>query len=234
MNNRFQAQQNARLALDKLRREIHCTSAAANGTNGTALAAATAYSSVRFTLPSYCPTNPTVTSATPETRYATWCTARLASTGRYQLWRYVTTTTTATSVPTCGLDVTGATKVQWADYLTQANAFPDYIAPQGGDPWAPTTAYTAGQLVRPTDTTTSPYLFRVTTAGTSGATEPTTWPTALNATVTNGSVTFTNIGALTFGLGQLSVDLPVDLTPATPTVGRYDLQDNIVLRNTAR
>ena len=90
MNNRFQAQQNARLALDKLRREIHCTSATAKGTDGTALAAATAYSSVRFTLPSYCPTNPTVTSATPETAYATWCTA-LVSTGRYQLWRYVTT-----------------------------------------------------------------------------------------------------------------------------------------------
>ena len=91
MNNRFQAQQNARLALDKLRREIHCTSAAANGTDGTALAAATAYSSVTFTLPSYCPTNPTVTSATPVTAYATWCTA-VVSTGRYQLWRYVTTT----------------------------------------------------------------------------------------------------------------------------------------------
>src|SRR3954447_16863875 len=52
MNNRFRAQQNARLALDKLRREIHCTSAAANGTNRQPLAASTAYSSVRFTLPS--------------------------------------------------------------------------------------------------------------------------------------------------------------------------------------
>ena len=39
MSNRFQAQQNARLALDKLRREIHCTSATAKGTDGTALAA---------------------------------------------------------------------------------------------------------------------------------------------------------------------------------------------------
>ena len=92
MSNRFQAQQNARLALDKLRREIHCTSAAANGTNGTALAAATAYSSVRFTLPSYCPTNPTVTSATPETALRD-VVHGLVSTGRYQLWRYVTTST---------------------------------------------------------------------------------------------------------------------------------------------
>ena len=86
--------------------------------------------------------------------------------------------------------------------------------------------------MRPTDTSANPYLFSVTVAGTSGGAEP-TWPTALNATVTNGSVTFKNVGALTFGLGQLSVDLPVDLTPAT-TVGRYDLKDDIVLRNTTR
>src|SRR4051812_7812559 len=111
MNNRFRAQQNARLALDKLRREIHCTSATAKGTDGTALALPT--SSVRFTLPSYCPTNPTVTNPTPATAYATWCTA--LSAGRYQLWRYVTTDP-AIFVPACGANITGATKVQWADY----------------------------------------------------------------------------------------------------------------------
>jgi prepilin-type N-terminal cleavage/methylation domain-containing protein len=230
MDNRFQAQQNARLALDKLRREIHCTSAAENGAqpSGTPLAAATAYSSVRFTLPSYCPTNPTATSATPETRYATWCT-ELVSTGRYRLWRYVTTSSTATAVPTCGTNVAGTTKVQWADYLTQANAFPAYVAPKGGATWAPATAYTVGQLVRPTDTTTYPYLFRVTGAGTSGPTEP-TWPAPTGSTT--GPVIFANIGELT--LGQLSVDLPVDRTPATTTVGVYRLKDDIVLRNTTR
>ena len=230
MNNRLQAQQNARLALDKLRREIHCTSAAAKGPDGTALAAATAYSSVRFTLPSYCPTNPTVASVTPATAYATWCTA-LVSAGRNQLWRYVTTSAT-TFVPTCGADVTGATKVLWADYLTQANAFPAYVAPQGGDPWASARAYTVGQLVRPTDPSATPYLFKVATAGTSGGSEP-AWPTTLNATVTSGGATFTNVGALTFSLGQLSVDLPVDLTPVDATQ-LYRLQDDIVLRNTTR
>jgi prepilin-type N-terminal cleavage/methylation domain-containing protein len=228
MSNRFEAQQNARLALDKLRREIHCASAATKGTDGTSLAAATAYSSVRFTLPSYCLTNPTVTSATPATAYATWCTA-LVSTGRYRLWRYVTTNA-ATVVSTCGADVTGATKVQWADYLTQANAFPAYVG-QGGDPWVPTAVYAVGQLVRPTDTSANPYLFSVTGAGTSGGSEP-TWPTTLNATVTAGA-TFKNMGALTFGLGQLSVDLPVDLTPGD-AMQRYRLQDDIVLRNTTR
>jgi type II secretory pathway pseudopilin PulG len=227
MSNRFQAQQNGRLALDKLRQEIHCTSDAAKGTDGTTLAALTAYSSVRFTLPSYCPTNPTTSGPTPVTAYATWCTA-LVSTNRYQLWRYITTNA-ATFVPTCGSDVTGTTKVQWADYLTQALVFPIYVAPQGGSTWAANTAYAAGQLVRPTDTAANPYLFSA-SAGTSGGTEP-TWPTA--GTVTNGTVTFTNVASLTFGLGQLSVDLPVDLTPAD-SKQRYDLQDTIVLRNTQR
>jgi hypothetical protein len=230
MSNRFQAQQNARLALDKLRQETHCASDAAQGTDGTALAAATAYSSVRLTLPGYCPTNPTTTTATPVTAYATWCTA-LVSTGRYQLWRYVTTSAAA-FVPTCGTDVTGATKVQSGDYLTLQNVFPTYVAPQGGSTWSPNTAYTVGQLVRPTDTAVNAYLFSVTTAGTSDASEP-AWPATLNATVTNNTVTFKNVGGLTFGLGQLGVDLPVDLTPSD-TKQRYDLQDTIVLRNTQR
>jgi prepilin-type N-terminal cleavage/methylation domain-containing protein len=230
LNNRFRAQQNARLALDKLRREIHCTSAAAKGPDGTPLAGAT--DSVRFTLPGWCPTNSTASSAAPATEYATWCTAPVSA-GRYQLWRYVTTSAaTFVSTSACGADVPGATKVLWADYLTQANAFPAYVAPQGGSSWASATAYTAGQLVRPTDTSANPYLFSVTTAGTSGASEP-TWPTTLNATVANGTATFKNIGPLTFGLGQLSVELPVDLTPGD-TMQRYTLKDDIVLRNTTR
>jgi prepilin-type N-terminal cleavage/methylation domain-containing protein len=229
MSNRFQAQQNARLALDKLRQEIHCASDAAQGTDGTALATA-AYSSVRLTLPGYCPTNPTASTATPVTAYATWCTA-LVSTGRYQLWRYITTNPAA-FVPTCGVDVTGATKVQWGDYLTLSNVFPTYVAPQGGSTWAANTAYAVNQLVRPSNTAATPYLFSVTTAGTSAAAEP-IWPTTPNATVTDNTVTFKNIGGLTFGLGQLGVDLPVDLTP-TDSKQRYDLQDTIVLRNTQR
>ena len=164
MNNRFQAQQNARLALDGLRREIHCASGTAKGADGTTLAAATPYSSVRVTLPSYCPTNPTVTNPMPVNAYATWCTAPV-STG-YQLWRYVTTNP-AIFVPTCGADVTGATKVKWADYLTLANAFPAYTPPVTGN------------------------------------------------------------------LGSLSVDLLVDLTPSDAKQ-KYELQDSIVLRNTAR
>src|SRR3990170_7266626 len=47
MNNRFQAQSNARLALDRLRREVHC----ASGITPTGASA-----SVTLTMPSHCPT----------------------------------------------------------------------------------------------------------------------------------------------------------------------------------
>jgi Tfp pilus assembly protein PilW len=53
-NNRFQAQQNARLALDRLRRELHCSSGITK-TDGTALTA-TPVAAIRVALPSHCPT----------------------------------------------------------------------------------------------------------------------------------------------------------------------------------
>ena len=52
-NNRFQAQQNARLALDRLRRELHCSSGITK-TDGTALTA-TPVAAIRVALPSHCP-----------------------------------------------------------------------------------------------------------------------------------------------------------------------------------
>ncbi|MDQ2983086.1 MAG: prepilin-type N-terminal cleavage/methylation domain-containing protein [Actinomycetota bacterium] len=70
MNSRFQAQQAARVALDKVRREVHCADAATP---------AGASSSVTLTLPSYCKTYSGSASVT-------WCT-RIVSTGRYGLYR---------------------------------------------------------------------------------------------------------------------------------------------------
>lgn len=67
MNNRFQAQQDARLALDKIRREAHCA---------TAVTVSSA-SSVTLSLPSYCPTG---------NGSVTWCTVSLG-TSRYGLYR---------------------------------------------------------------------------------------------------------------------------------------------------
>jgi prepilin-type N-terminal cleavage/methylation domain-containing protein len=88
MNNRFQAQQATRLALDKLRREVHCSSAATP--------VATTTSSITLTLPTYCKTYSGSTSVT-------WCT-RNVSTNRYALYRVN------------GATCTGG--VKWADFLT--------------------------------------------------------------------------------------------------------------------
>jgi prepilin-type N-terminal cleavage/methylation domain-containing protein len=69
-NQLYQAQQNARLALDRLRTEIHCASSVSSA-NGVAVA------TITITLPSACPgTDATVTWAT-----------QLVSTNRYRLTR---------------------------------------------------------------------------------------------------------------------------------------------------
>ncbi len=95
MNERFQAQQNARLALTKMRRDVHCASAA------TVTATATG-SRVALTLPSVavggCGTAP-----------VNWCTVQLAP-GRFGLFRR--------EGSTCG-----ASDVKFADHLTIGNAF---------------------------------------------------------------------------------------------------------------
>ena len=75
MNNRFQAQLTARLALDKMRREVHCASVATpTGVS----------SSVTITLPSYCKTG---------SGSVTWCT-RSVATNRYALYRVAGTSCT--------------------------------------------------------------------------------------------------------------------------------------------
>lgn len=70
MNRRFQAQTQARLGLDRLRREVHCAMSVATAGGG-----ATAV----LTLPATCPTTGGLTSIT-------WCTT--ANGNRWDLWRY--------------------------------------------------------------------------------------------------------------------------------------------------
>jgi prepilin-type N-terminal cleavage/methylation domain-containing protein len=53
LNRRFQAQQNARLALDRLRRELHCANGITPGADGDADGNV---ASISVTLPSQCPT----------------------------------------------------------------------------------------------------------------------------------------------------------------------------------
>jgi prepilin-type N-terminal cleavage/methylation domain-containing protein len=73
MNRRFQAQQQARIAVDRMRREIHCASA---------VSPAGAAASVAVTIPSQCPT------AGGSAITVTYRTV-LVSTGRYKLERQV-------------------------------------------------------------------------------------------------------------------------------------------------
>ena len=98
MNRRFEAQQGTRVALDKIRREIHCAQGAStNPATGEAPA-------ITLDLPGQCPT--AVGAAQTN---VTWCSV-LVSTGRYRLYRKVGVSCNATGV-------------RWADYLTQANLF---------------------------------------------------------------------------------------------------------------
>jgi prepilin-type N-terminal cleavage/methylation domain-containing protein len=108
LNQRFQAQQQARLALDRIRSDIHCASAAQQQTIGTytgsiKLAETSCYAYA---------TTPTVS----------WCPVQVTS-SRYQLYRSTATTNICTS--------TDATRVLVADYLTtSSNVFTTAAIPQ--------------------------------------------------------------------------------------------------------
>jgi hypothetical protein len=117
MTRRFEAQQEMRLALDKLRREIHC----ANGVTGTPPT-----SSIVISLGSYCPTNGTGAAA-----QVTWCTKDKNGTvppnpnpalgAPYSLWRHI------------GSACTGTGRKE-ADYLTVHNVFiPTGVATPSGN-----------------------------------------------------------------------------------------------------
>ena len=99
MNRRFQAQTEAHLAFSKMRREIHCASAAVTAAGPPARAT--------LTMPTACPTAGGNTSIT-------WCTVA-NGTNRYGLWRYLGSACSGTG-----------TKI--ADYLTVGDAFV-YYAP---------------------------------------------------------------------------------------------------------
>jgi prepilin-type N-terminal cleavage/methylation domain-containing protein len=111
MNNRFQAQQNARLALDGLRREIHCASSVA-GTPPT--------SSITITLGAYCPTTGAAASVTWCTKDKNGTTPPVAGAAPYTLWRYTGTSCSGTGR-------------QWAGSLTTGTVFTTYTAPASGN-----------------------------------------------------------------------------------------------------
>jgi prepilin-type N-terminal cleavage/methylation domain-containing protein len=93
---RFEAQQTARVALDKMRREVHCASSAATtpSTGEQAL--------VTLQLPTQCPTAQGSTQVS-------WCTVSVSA-NRWALYRK----------PGATCDAAG---VKWADYLTASAIF---------------------------------------------------------------------------------------------------------------
>jgi type II secretory pathway pseudopilin PulG len=93
MNRRFQAQVQARLGLDRMRREVHCAMS---------VSPAGASAAVTLTIPATCPTSGGNTSIT-------WCTVA-NGTNRYGLWRY----------PGSSCSGTGR---RYADYLTASSIF---------------------------------------------------------------------------------------------------------------
>jgi type II secretory pathway pseudopilin PulG len=99
MNRRFQAQSQAHVAFAKMRREIHCASAAVTAAGPPARAT--------LTMPATCPTSAPNTSIS-------WCTVSVG-TNRFELWRYVGSACSGTGA-------------RIADYLTVGPAF-TYHAP---------------------------------------------------------------------------------------------------------
>ena len=93
MNRRFQAQTEARLGLDLMRREVHCAMS---------VSPAGASASVTLTIPATCPTSGGNTSIT-------WCTVANGA-NRWGLWRYP------------GTSCSGTGK-RMADYVTASSIF---------------------------------------------------------------------------------------------------------------
>ena len=98
LNNRFQAQQSARVALDRIRREVHCASAVTATAYNT-----TAVSTVTETLPSQC---------IGGGGSVTWCVLAnpAGPSTRYALYRQLNGSCTTSSI-------------KWADWLTTQNIF---------------------------------------------------------------------------------------------------------------
>jgi prepilin-type N-terminal cleavage/methylation domain-containing protein len=116
MNNRFRAQQNARLALDKFRREVHCASTVSLG-SAASPSGPLAAASITIKFPSGCKASATAPLCSGSTTLwcVTWCTQ--GSSTRFGLYRVT------------GETCTGGTK--YADYLTLPNDF-NYTAAAAG------------------------------------------------------------------------------------------------------
>jgi len=119
LNRRFQAQEQARLALDKVRGDIHlaCSALASSGTSNTI----NTYPALRLNVTSPC--------LTGTASYIYWCVISVSTSPvEYQLWR--TTSGAAPTTTTCTSSDTSRTLV--ADYLITNTAFTTATIPQHG------------------------------------------------------------------------------------------------------
>lgn len=76
--------------------------------------------------------------------------------------------------------------------------------------WAATTSYAVGAIVRATAVQDFGLVFRCSTAGTSGSTQP-AWPTLIGSTTVDGSVTWTAISAVYEDLSVLAPNAIIEL-----------------------
>jgi hypothetical protein len=76
--------------------------------------------------------------------------------------------------------------------------------------WAATTSYAIGAIVRATTVQDFGLVFQCTTAGTSGSTQP-AWPTLIDSTTVDGSVTWTAISAVYEDLSVLAPNAIIEL-----------------------
>lgn len=90
MNRRFQAQIEGRLALDQLRREVHCATGVTQSGTTAVIGGVTHYKIAKLTMPATCPTSAGQTEIT-------WCT--IGSASSYTLWRYVGAACSGTGRP---------------------------------------------------------------------------------------------------------------------------------------
>ena len=129
MNRRFQAQTEARLGLDKLRRDVHCSWSVATSGTGAVIGGVTYYPTTTLSMSASCPSAASGTSVT-------WCTIA-NGTDRYGLWRYL------------GSACSGGTGRKVADYLTTGTAF-SYTAPAAGSKQLKTLGVLLNVKLKPT------------------------------------------------------------------------------------
>ena len=258
--NRTGAQQAARLALVKLRREIHCASAVSPNPNGTWPSR-----SVTIVLGSQCPTYQSGIAS------VTWCTVGSAP---YALWRYPHTADLRTQVYANACANTGSGGSKWAANIVNAagvsggsifgpfgpGAMPApslTASASGGSLSAGTYGYVVDPVTAAGEQPGGEATVNVTTGGSvtinwsancppySGVTNYKVYgrtPSAENLLTTTGSgvCTWTDTGGPTTlaspvsgdTLTRVGVNIPVRL--GSSGHGLFDVTDSIALRNTPR